>query len=280
MIICTYFWEQNQLLILSSLQMSPQKQSQTDRRRMNERRGRNKWDIPAHCKWERAASPSPPNPIHAHFCILKPTLSHQTIQAWNANLTTSNSLNNPPPRPTVRSDITSNCHLHSFKISSHFKISSFCPHWLISRVMNVSYLVGRELRWEELKWASGTSPLEHSPRVPKAESHQRSLHTWAEAEGQNLSRNSVVSCCFASCDKMWLFVTCITNKERRLNERGFGRKGVPFFKTTVSKEVEELSSAEKPPPTDLASLAPLVPPGYYNTTASGLTVSGELHLHH
>lgn len=50
MIICTYFWEQNQLLILSSLQMSPQKQSQTDRRRMNERRGRNKWDIPAHWK--------------------------------------------------------------------------------------------------------------------------------------------------------------------------------------------------------------------------------------
>lgn len=53
-----------------------------------------------------------------------------------------------------------------------------------------------------------------------------------------------------------------------------------FLKTTILKEVQELSSAEKPSPMDLASLAPLLPPGYYNTTASGLTVSGELHLHH
>jgi len=87
-----------------------------------------------------------------------------------------------------------------------------------------------------------------------------------------------MSCCFASCDKMGFYVTCITNKGRRLNEGGFGRRAVSSVKTTVLKEVQELSSAEKPPPTDPASLAPLVPPGYYNATASGLTVSGELHL--
>lgn len=137
----------------------------------------------------------------------------------------------------------------------------------------MSYLVARQLRWEEVKWISGASPLEHSLLVSKAESHQWSLHTWEEVEGQNLSRNSVMSCCFVSCDKMWLYVTCFTNKERRLNEGGFGRRAVSFLKTTVSKEAEELSSAEKPPPMDLTPLAPLVPPGYYTTTASGLTVS-------
>lgn len=141
--------------------------------------------------------------------------------------------------------------------------------------MNVSYLVVRQLRWEEVKLISGASPLEHSLLVPKAESHQRSLHTWEEAEEWNLSRNSVISCRFASCDKMWLYVTCITNKERRLNEVSFGRREVSFLKTTVSKEVEKLSITEKPPRMDLSSPTPLVPPGYYNTTASGLTVSGS-----
>lgn len=116
MIICMYFRKQNQLPILSSLQMPPQKQSQTDRRKMSARRGRNKWDIPAHWKLPAYILPTPST---AHSCILKPTLSHQIIQAWNANLTISNILNNPPLGLTVQSDITSNCHLHSFKISSH-----------------------------------------------------------------------------------------------------------------------------------------------------------------
>lgn len=146
--------------------------------------------------------------------------------------------------------------------------------------MNVSYLAARQLRWEEVKWISGTSPLEHSILVPKAESHRQSLHTWEEAEEQTVLRNSVMSCCFVSCDKMWLYVTYITNKGRRLSEGGFGRRAISFLKTTVSKEVEELSWAEKPLPVDLTSFMCLVPPGSYNITASGFTVSGELHLHH
>lgn len=116
------------------------------------------------------------------------------------------------------------------------------PWWLISWVMNVSYLLARQIRWKEVKWISGTPPLEHSLLVPKAESHRWSFHAWEEAEGQNSSRNLEISCCFVSSDKMWLYVTCVTKKGRRLNEAGFGRKTVSFLRTTVWKEVDELST--------------------------------------
>lgn len=127
MIICTYFWKQNQLLILSSLQMPPQKHSQIDRRKKSARRGRNKWEIPAHWKWERTASPPPRHPIHRSLMHTEAHSKPSDHQAWNANLTISNILNNPPLGLTVQSDITSNCHLHSFKINSHIlsKVAHF-----------------------------------------------------------------------------------------------------------------------------------------------------------
>lgn len=259
--ICTYFWKQNQPLIL----ISTDGPSKVPNRQEEGKLKQNEWDVPDHWKSERAASPPPPT---AHSCLLKLTLWHQIIQTWNANLKILSSLN-PPLGLTVQSDITSSCHLHGCKTSSHIlpMVAHFTGYEYVLPGSEAVKMRGSKMNFWNLS-IGAFSPGPQGRKPPAITAYLR--RSWRTELIKKLS-NELLLCVL--CDKMWLYVTCFTNKERRLNEGGFGRRAVSFLKTTVSEVVEELSSAEKPPPMDLTSLTPLAPPGYYNTAASGLAVS-------
>lgn len=62
-----------------------------------------------------------------------------------------------------------------YPLWNEFPDLSVVPHLSLT-IPSVSYLAARQSGGGEVKWISGSSPLEHSLLVPEAGSHQWSLH--------------------------------------------------------------------------------------------------------